>query len=355
MKRALGLAALALVACSQPSKPRADTRRELLKGLGEQIFLPRYVEFESLAAELDARAGELCDDPTDDTLEAVKSAWWASRAPWKRNETVAFGPYADPTFYGSAIDFWPCRPESVETVLAGTDPIDASTLGDAAKGLPAIEYLLYEPGLGPVEVDTRRCEYLRVVTADLASEATAIREAWDPASGNYLGELVDAGKGSKEYDSIEMALGAVVNRLVYDVEAARNAKLGAPLGNRTAGVVQPGEAESRFSGRSLEDVRDNLRGVEEVFFGADIDDAQSLAAYLEGIGVEELVPEVRDSFDACYAALDAIPEPLTESIVTNPTEVQAAVDAMGVLQTLVQTDVIGRMGLMLTFSDADGD
>ena len=89
------LVALSLIGCSQPSKPEKDTRRVLLQGLGEQVFLPRYVEFEGLAADLDARAGELCDDPSEETLAGARDAWWISRAPWKRNETVAFGPYAD--------------------------------------------------------------------------------------------------------------------------------------------------------------------------------------------------------------------------------------------------------------------
>jgi predicted lipoprotein len=347
-----------LVGCSEPSTTREDTRRVLLKGLGEQVFVPRYVEFEERVADLERRVGELCDDPNDDTLGAARDAWWASRAPWKRNETVAFGPYAPPDSFGAAIDFWPCRPASVDAVLAGADPIEADLLGAAAKGLPALEYLIYEPALDIVAESapgSRRCEYLAVVSGRLADDAESIREAWDPAAGDFLGELVEAGRGSKTYDSVEMALGEVVNRLVYDLEAARGEKLGVPLGTKAGGVPQPDSAESRFSGRSIEDVRDSLRGIEEVCFGADVEDARSLVRYLEGIGRDDLGPELRDAFDASYAALDAIPEPLTTAVVENPELVSAAGDAIGVVQRLIQTDVINAMGLMLTFTDADGD
>jgi predicted lipoprotein len=146
-----------------------------------------------------------------------------------------------------------------------------------------------------------------------------------------------------------------VNRLVYDLESARGDKLGAPLGNRTAGVPQPDTAESRFSGRSIEDVRDSVRGVEEVCFGADVEDAQSLVRYLDGIGRDDLGSALRDAFDASYAALDQIPEPLTDAVMTDPTSVQAAFDALSELQRLIQVDVINAMGLMLTFTDGDGD
>jgi len=356
--RAFVAATLLLVGCSESSPARVDTRRELLKGLGEQVFLPNYVEFEEDAAAIEATVAALCEDPTEETLAAVRDAWWASRAPWKRNETVAFGPYEPPDAFGSSIDFWPCRPDSVTVVLDGTEPIDSSLLGAAAKGLPPIEYLLYEPDVDVVAESasgSRRCEYLATLSGALASDATGIRRAWDPAEGDFLGELVNAGRGSSEYDSIEMALGDVINRLVYDVEAARNAKLGAPLGNRTEGVPQPGVAESQFSGRSLEDVRDTVRGVEQVCFGADVEDAQSLARYLKGIKRGDLVSALEVAFAASHDALDAIPEPLATAIVEDPASVQAAIDAIGEIQRLIQADVINAMGLMLTFTDADGD
>ncbi len=356
--RALALVTLALVGCSEPRAAKEDTRRALLEGLGKEVFLPRYVEFEERAHDAERQANALCESPSDETLGAARDAWWAARAPWKRNETVAFGPYAPPDSLGAAIDFWPCRKASVDTVLTGVDPIDASLLGAAAKGLPVMEYLLFDPEVDVVvesELGSRRCDYVAAVGQDLGADATAMREAWDPEVGDFLGELVEAGRKSKTYDSIEMALGEVVNRLVYDLEAARGEKLGAPLGIRTDGVPQPDSAESRFSGRSLEDVRDSVRGVEEVCFGADVEDAQSLVRYLEGIGRDDLGPALRDAFDASYAALDRIPEPLTEAVMTDPASVQAASDALGEVQRLIQVDVIAAMGLMLTFTDADGD
>lgn len=357
--RTLLFAALALAGCSQPTTAKEkDTRRVLLQGLGVEVFLPRYVEFEERAQEVESSASTLCESASDETLEGARNAWWQARAPWKRNETVAFGPYEPPDSLGAAIDFWPCRPTSVDAVLTGTDPIDADLLGAAARGLPVMEYLLFDPAVDVIVESapgSRRCEYVAAVGQGLAADATAMREAWDPEAGDFLGELVDAGRGSETYDSIEMALGAVVNRLVYDLESARGDKLGAPLGNRTAGVPQPDTAESRFSGRSIEDVRDSVRGVEEVCFGADVEDAQSLVRYLDGIGRDDLGSALRDAFDASYAALDQIPEPLTDAVMTDPTSVQAAFDALSELQRLIQVDVINAMGLMLTFTDGDGD
>ena len=146
-----------------------------------------------------------------------------------------------------------------------------------------------------------------------------------------------------------------MSRLVFIVENARGAKLGAVLGLRTDGTPQPESAESRFSGRSVQDVVDNLHGVEEVFFGADVKKPQSLAAYTDRLGHDELPPKIRKALDASYAALDAIPGPLTEAVTKDPDSVQAAVDALAELQRLLQVDLINALGVTLTFNDADGD
>jgi hypothetical protein len=59
--------------------------------------------------------------------------------------------------------------------------------------------------------------------------------------------------------------------------------------------------------------------------------------------------------DASLAALDAIPEPLTEAIVSSRPAVQKAIDQLGALQRAVQVDVINALSLSVGFNDNDGD
>lgn len=362
---AAALVALTLApACSSPEKSEEpeDLRRLLLQGLGTQVFVPRYVDFEERAADLDAAVADLCDAPSDDALDATREAWSAAREPWKRNEFLAFGPVVDaPLRAGPKIDFWPARVDTIEKLLTSDTALDADVLatrGSSERGLPVIEYLLFvnvDPSEDVFSADGRRCEYLHALTGDLMAQSTLLREAWDPKEGDYLSNLVEAGRAGKDFPSIEVALGEIVSRLVFIVENARGAKIGAVLGLRTDGTPQPDSAESRFSGRSIQDVVDNLRGVDETFFGADVKKAESLAAYTDRLGHDELPPKIRDALDASYAALDAIPGPLTEAVTKDPESVQAAVDALAALQRLFQVDLINALGVTLTFNDADGD
>jgi predicted lipoprotein len=350
-------------ACSESESAPEDARRALLRDLGEQIFLPTYAELESEIALLDESGRVLCDEPSGEALEDARDAWWAARAPLKRNELLAFGPYTDePARYGPKLDFWPASVDTLKDVLSAESELSADAVaafGASQKGFPAIEYLLFDP---EAELETafaeepRRCEYLSALVVDLGAKARGLREAWDPAAGNYLDDLVYAGRGSQAFRTLDLAFGEIVNRLVFTVENVRGEKLGAPAGTRSDGTPQPESAESRFSGRSLEDARDNLRGVEAVCLGAARDPARaSLARQLSRIGRSDLVELLEAAFASSYAALDAIPEPLTKTAVDDPAPVLAAIDELSNLQRLLQVDVIHALGLTLTFNDNDGD
>jgi predicted lipoprotein len=339
----------------------ADRRRELLTSYGEDFLLADYAEFEALCVELAARTRALAEEPSDAALDAAREAWFAARAPWKRTEVFAFGPYSEePQRFGPKIDFWPARPETVDEALAGDDelgPDAADRLGAPAKGLHALEYLLFEPDADVVQAfgaDARRGDYAVTVADDLIVQAHALWEAWDPDHGNFLGELTDAGRSSTRYDTLNRALGEVVNRMGYTLENMSAEKLAKPLGDSAGGVPQPDQVESPFSGRSLEDLRDNLRGVELLYFGSEERGLLSLDAYLLERG-RHLTESFRARLVACQDAIDSVPEPLEIAIESDPASVRALMARLGELRRLIQVDVINALSLSVGFNDNDGD
>jgi predicted lipoprotein len=360
---ALGLGGAALLRGALACGPTeiSDQRRELLTSYGEAFLLADYAEFEELCVELAAKTRALAEEPSETTLEEARDAWLAARAPWKRTEVFAFGPYSEePQRFGPKIDFWPARPETVEETLAGEDELGADSadrLGAPAKGLHALEFLLFEPDTDVVaafEDDARRGEYAVTIADDLIVQAHALWEAWDPDHGNFLGELTGAGRSSTRYDTLNRALGEVVNRMGYTLENMSAEKLKKPLGDSAGGVPQPDQVESPFSGRSLEDLRDNLRGIELLYFGSEERGLLSLDAYLLARG-RHLTESFRARLAAAEAALDAIPEPLEVAIESDPGSVRELMARLGELRRLIQVDVINALSLSVGFNDNDGD
>lgn len=342
--------------CADAGAP--DTRRELLESWGTGLIVPLYAEFEARSTELEASLTALCAAPSEASLGAAREGWSAARAPFKRAEVFAFGPYSRPEFrIGPRIDSWPARPSFVEELLAGEEPVDPARIAELGvfhKGLPVIEYLVFSEEALTELGDARRCEYLRSVGAELVSRARELHLAWAPEGGDFVGQLSGAGRTSTAFRSLRDAFSEVVNRMGFTLENVRRDKLGGPLGDGAGGTPQPELAESRFSGRSIDDILDNLSGVEAVYFGDPARDVRGLSSYAAERG-QDFDQRFADGLAASRAALAAADLPLTAAVATDPERVREASARLGELQTLLQVDMIGALGLSLSFNDNDGD
>ena len=354
------LALLPLWTCGEEGGAASgDLRRQTLESLGESVIMPMYRDVEQTAGELDAAAKAFCATPDSAGLDATRDAWWSARRPWKMAEVLAFGPYAEePVRLGPKMDFWPAREDTLRGVLEGDAALTAesvSGLGAASRGYPAIEWLLYaDDALEGFEGEPRRCEYLVALTEDLATNARLLREAWDPEAGDYLGELLRAGEGSEAFDTLPMAVGEVANRMAFMCENIRKDKLNTVLGADTT-VIQPELAESRFSGRSAQDILDNLAGVEALFTGEyGGQEGEGFADYVARRGMD-LEPAFQSALADATGALEALPGPLTEAVEQDPAAVEATLEPLRQLQRVIQTDMIGALGVQTSFNDNDGD
>lgn len=332
----------------------ADQRRELLRSWGVDFLLFRYGLVIEGTEEILQKSLLLEEEVNEDTLKAVRAAYRSARRPWKETEIFKFGPVTDePLRFGPKIDYWPTRPEDIESVLGGGDEIVPEELGAASRGFSAIEYLLFGPrSLASFREDPRRHLYLRAAAKDLKEQVEALRDAWDPDAGNFLGELVDAGEGSEMYDTLSMALSEIVNRMAFTVENIRADKLEAAIA--PDGTPQPNKIESLYSGRSVADIKDNLSGIEAMFFGNEGQGLLGLDAYLQHRGYF-LGQRLKQELSRAREALLLVDLPLSVAIEEAQTSVFSASETLAGLQRLIQVDIIGALSLSVRFNDNDGD
>lgn len=355
----LGALLLSALATGCATKGAGDTRRELLTSWSTGIAVEGYRSFENDTRALDAALVDYCAEPGDAALEAAREAWWQSRAPWEQLEVFTFGPYSRlPLRIGPKIDQWPQRAplEEVEELLESERPVTpeaVNQMGVNQKGLPVVEYLLYAPDAQSALGNARRCEYLVSVGKELVTRATELREAWDPAAGDFAGELSEAGRGRTAFDDLTDAFSEVVNRLGFTLENLRTEKLIKPLGPEN-GEPAPELVESRFSGRAIEDMRDNLTGIELVYFGDPARNVLGLDSYLSERG-RSYAPQMTEHLSAIRSAFDAIPEPMTDAVSSARERIDAASAAVNELRLLIQVDIINTLGLQVSFNDNDGD
>ncbi len=348
------------VSCISSSSTTTDVRINIIRSWAELVIMPAYATFVEQAKALQAAVGPFCQAPSSASLQSCQTAWSSARQQWKRMEALNFGPsFEFPERYGPKIDFWPARTDTVEETLSGDGALTVDTVASfpaTARGLPVLEYLLFgEESQQPLELftaSTRRCDYLNALSQDLIALAQALHDAWASTAGDFVGQLTDPGDGGM-YMSVQEAMSELVNRMWFTVENIRRDKLGRPLGNETDGEPQPTSVESLFSGRSTEDVVDNLAMLEALFEGGD--GGLGLVSHARIIGTAGLIARFRDTLTSCRDALAALTQPLATAVLQQPNEVQHAIDVLADLQRVIQVDIIAALSLNIAFNDSDGD
>lgn len=353
-----------LLACGSPDtapdEPVEDAAglSAVQAGLVDGFVVPTAEAYVAGADAMVTAVQGLCAAPSAETLASAQASWLAARRPWKKLEVVNFGPdVEEPYRIGPKLDFWPGRPSSIETLLAGDGAVDAAAvdvMGGATRGLPALEILLFrttDGGAAPLDAlaDPRRCAYAVGLAQDAAALGRRYIAAWNDA---WRARLVDpVNTAGDAYDRHQDVLDEWVNRMAFTVEDLRFVRLGKPLGDTSGGTPLPDTLESRYSGASLRDVADVLDGVDLVFEGAD-----------GKPGIASLLPEgspIRSAFvqrvGLTRDALMVVPEPLELAVTEAPESVVVVQDQLRELQVIVQVSLAQALSVTVVFNDNDGD
>jgi predicted lipoprotein len=356
-----GVAGLGVAGALACADEQDDLRPELVAAVTERLR-GDLAEARARATSLREAAEALCEAPDAARLTAARDAWWLLREPWKRLLALPLGPIVDEGF-DSAIDFWPVRPTSVEGgVEAGiSSQAELDLLGVASKGLPALEYLLWDPvggdaailaGLTAADTGAARCTYLVVLAADLELRF----EELETATTEFAAQLADAGS-SERYPTLALAIDELLNAAISGLHAVADLELGKPLGLTTGSEPQPDLLESRLSDRSRTDLLDALEGFRRFYLGTPEPPGPEGAGFtiLISQSQEAIDAAVRDQLERTLAEAEALPEPLRTVLDVDPDAATAAWTAVVELRRLLIADVAGLLGVTVSLTDNDGD
>ena len=304
-----------LVACRQRD------RTTVLEALAREVVgaMARDLRFETAA--LHTRLLGLEQRPGPDDLQAARVAFKRAILAWRRAYAFRDGPFVSSNAFQRAT-FWPARPPAIREVLASQASIDPSlvaALGLDAKGLFAVEYLLFDTQLGPLAATAgsageRPRRYARQLAENVLGYANRITRLL--GDGRAFGaSFAGAGQSSvnqlvaQSMDTLDMVLGK------FDrVSRARQ-------------QPTPFAAEGYFSGTSLDIAGALVAGTGQLYLGA------------AGGGLSDLVAAVSPPIDAhlkalladCQARLAALGKPLEIAVQSDP---RGWADAVAALQAL---------------------
>lgn len=345
---------LLLLSCNDDSNLSFD-KTALLTTIVDDQLIPSFEYFKDRTGTLTQKAEAFQADPTIGNLASLQSAWKEAAYQWKKTEVFSFGPTAD---YKSSIYFHPARINLIENALNDDDPIDLSymeLLGAAAKGLPAMEQLVFQHGKSNDEVLTlfttdtkasRRFAYVLGIATLLDKHAAELETKWKAHAPIFISQ------DTADEDGVDV----LANQLLLVLEVVVNTRLGEPLGKKSGTPPIPSKVEAWHSEFSNELIRANLEAVIDLYSG---NGGVGFDDYLDFVkakyGEKALSIEILDKLIEFQQTLSSLDESLQHAVINHQADVEAIYEQGRLALILVKADMFSALSITIAFTDNDGD
>ncbi len=316
------------------------------------------IKFVTEATSLKQKISTLKQTPSVVNLTNTQNSWKNVMRVWKQLELYNLGTIED-SFIHFEINRWKTNTNLINSYINGSDIINEGFIdskGSSAKGLSALEYLLFSSDdndtiLNTFTVNTnsqRRLEYLAALIDDLENKATQLKTLWINNKATFLNSLENGISGSQNQ---------LTNAMVSLLEEIIISKLGKPLGEQNGGTVIIDLLEAHRSMFSLEIIHEHLIALEKCYTGNFKQNSIKWGYdnYLELIGQTSLNERINKAFANCKLKIDIIKNPLREELVHNKQQVSDLRASITNLLILIKVDLANAIGSTITISDNDGD
>jgi predicted lipoprotein len=360
---------LAFLSCKKEKdkepEPESDfDRKAMLENIGNMIIIPGYENLNNKVVQLDSAVVVFNASPDLSNLSALQNAFKGAYMAWQKVSVFEFGPAEQALLRTNTNTFPTDTAQIITNVNSGSYNLSLVSNIDA-KGFPAIDYLLFGIGSDNVAILNKyvadagaaeRKTYLHDVVNEIKLNVNNVYNGWKASGGNYISTFVSA-MGT----DVGSSIGYLVNQLNYDFESLKNYKIGIPLGKKTLGTPLPEKTEAHYSGISVQLASAHLKAIEGIYLGRKYDetDGAGLDEYLVYLKSQYnsglLSDAIKNQLSTAATKLDAVPDPLSETILNNAAVVDAAYMELQKQVVLFKTDMPSALGVLITYQDNDGD
>lgn len=347
----------------EPPDPDGFDKTAMLTYYADNIIIPAYQQMQEDAGDLQEAVDAFADAPSVSTRDAVLEAYTKAHLQYENIEVYNFGPAGAAfldlfTNFSGGLDYsftqdgelagFSVDSTTIESNIA-SGSYDLSTYSRNSfyvQGFPALNYLVFAPGaIEKFGSNTEnRVQYLKDVAARLKFLVDKVVSDWATYRATFIANTkTDVGS----------PIGNLVNQFAYEMDMMKGPRIGWPFGKQSNGIVFETKSEAYFAGIGAGLAKANIRSLKNAFTGGSQN--KGLSGYLISLDKETLNNDVLAQFDVLIAKLDAIPDPLSESFLTEGTKIEDSYKEIQKLLTLLKTDVPSATGVQITFMDNDGD
>ncbi len=269
--------------------PDAFDNTAMLKNLADSVVIPSYTAFLNQLDTLTATTGSIQSycDAIGTAEEAafktqVQSDWLSVAQLWQQTELWQLDPVStlrnaiQPFDEDTALST--CGVDQALILAQGLD-FEVATRAVNQRGLPALEYLLFNTSLDhtcPSQIsetqdwNTRsdserkqwRCEYALQIAVDLQVSTTQATQNWEVEGNNYRSTFLDP-------QNISTSITALSDALFYLDTVVKDIKVGRVVGlhSSCSSDICPEQVESPYAEQSYALIDSNLQGFLAVYQG----------------------------------------------------------------------------------------
>lgn len=340
--------------------PMSLDRIGILENWADNIIVPGYVDFQSKVNTLQTETTAFATNSND--LTAIRAAWLDAYTTWQRVSMFETGP-AETVGLRLNVNIFPANVTTIETNIASGSYDLGLSSNRAAKGFPALDYLLY--GIGADETTILSIyngaegdlykQYLQDIVTDMQTLITTVLNEWQ---GGFRDSFV-SNSGSSSTASVDR----LVNDYIFYYERhLRAGKMGIP-GGVFSGSVEPNTIEALYAGNlSKQLFLVGLDAVQDFFNGRAYNgnaQGESLSSYLDELNVikdgADLSAIIDSQFTTARQSVQGLGSFEQELQNNPPTTFLNAYDEVQRIVPLVKVDMVSALSISIDFSDADGD
>jgi uncharacterized protein len=338
-------------------------RKAMLTNQVDNVIIPSFIKFSEQLVLLQTSVNEFSNAPDELNLLNLQNKWKEVYATMKQCEMYQFG-VIEQNFLWAKIDFWPVRPNDVNDFLVQSESFTTEVLsskGATVKGLPVLEYLIFDPINGNSKIlddftthvdKAKRKEYLNGLAENISTIAESFLTQWQSTYRNtYI---------NNDAQGITGSINSTVNNMIATINYIKDNKIGKPFGKKD-GILYPNEVEALQSKLSLNAIENNIVGFENLLLGKNINGTDGLGYddFLDHLGAKfqdgTMSEKIKNQINDFEIKISLIETPLQQAIITDPEKVDALYLSLKQLLVLVQVDMVNNLGVTLTFTDNDGD
>jgi predicted lipoprotein len=333
-----------------PACGRPPRREEVLSALVRRVVVPDTRVVLDKSDRLSRAVTTFAAMPTLDSLATARAALRQALLAWKRAQCFKNGPLVETNaFLRSA--FWPARSAAIEALIRTSDNLDServNALGADAKGLYALEYLLFPAALADdatVAFLATEPERRRLRLADVLAQSIF---AHIGRASDLLGD--GAAFAQRFAQASKQSLDKVVGQMASTIETLA-VNLNSVLGLAQSGLLKPGDIEGAPSHLSHELALAELVSAEHLYRS---ESGPSLSALVHAT-VPAIDERVERAFTEAHQALARLRAPLEVVVRQDRALLTHALSATKALELALKVDLASALGVTLNFQTADGD